>query len=143
MAMAAGGSDMAAAAARCALDAGAFWLTSPMLPYLSKNLGADRVTFGYLQSALQAAQIVSSMVFGQVIDKLGPRTAMTVAQGGTGLAYLMLALATNVPLLFASRIPTVFMACMLCAQGAMPLYVNEGDRATAMGRLSLSYFIGM
>jgi hypothetical protein len=40
-------------------DAAAFWLTTPLLPYLSKELGADRVTFGYLQSALEAAQIVS------------------------------------------------------------------------------------
>jgi hypothetical protein len=52
-----------------------------------------------------------------VIDKLGARYALALAQGGTGLAYLTLALATNIPLLFLSRVPTIFMSCMLCAQG--------------------------
>jgi hypothetical protein len=37
----------------------AFWLTHPLLPYVSKELGADRVVFGYLQSSLELAQIVS------------------------------------------------------------------------------------
>lgn len=37
----------------------AFWLTHPLLPYVSEELGADRVTFGYLQSSLNLAQIIS------------------------------------------------------------------------------------
>eukprot|EP00045_Choanoeca_perplexa_P015603 m.198211 g.198211 ORF g.198211 m.198211 type:complete len:411 (-) comp17037_c0_seq2:3499-4731(-) len=123
--------------------AAAFWLTSPLLPYLSKELGADRVTFGYLQSALEAAQIISSLMFGQIIDKFGPRNAMMLSQVGTGFAYLMLALSYDVPTLFLSRIPTVFMSCMLCAQGALPAFVDQQDRATAMGRLSVSYLLGM
>ncbi|EDQ84825.1 uncharacterized protein MONBRDRAFT_29844 [Monosiga brevicollis MX1] len=55
----------------------------------------------------------------------------------------MLALSTNLTLLFLSRIPVVFMACMLCAQGAMPQFVGEQTRAVALGRLSVSYGIGM
>lgn len=60
-----------------------------------------------------------SLYFGQVIDKIGVRHAMALSQAGTGLAYLLLALATNVPLLFLARLPAVFMACMLCAQGLL------------------------
>lgn len=62
--------------------------------------------------------LTRSLYFGQVIDKIGSRSAMALAQGGTALAYFILASAFNVPLLFLSRVPTVFMACMLCAQGA-------------------------
>lgn len=37
----------------------AFWLTQPLLPYMTSQLGADRVTFGYLQSCLEIAQVAS------------------------------------------------------------------------------------
>jgi MFS family permease len=87
--------------------------------------------------------VPSSLMFGQIIDKFGPRNAMMLSQAGTGIAYLMLALSYDIPTLFLSRIPTVFMSCMLCAQGALPAYVDQHDRATAMGRLSVSYLLGV
>ncbi|EGD78563.1 hypothetical protein PTSG_12857 [Salpingoeca rosetta] len=38
-----------------------FWLTQPLLPYMTARLGVDRITFGYLQSALEVAQIISRL----------------------------------------------------------------------------------
>lgn len=52
----------------------AYWMCSPLLPFLTKELGADRVVFGYMQSFFEAMQIISSVVFGRIIDILGPRT---------------------------------------------------------------------
>eukprot|EP00055_Hartaetosiga_balthica_P003149 m.6688 g.6688 ORF g.6688 m.6688 type:complete len:434 (+) comp2634_c0_seq1:54-1355(+) len=120
-----------------------FWLTQPLLPYMTKELGADRVTFGYLQTCLEVAQVFSSLYFGQVIDKVGSRYAMALAQFGSGISYLLLATAPSVNFLFLSRVPTVFMAVMLCAQGTMPSLTNGKDRAGAIGRLSVSYLLGM
>lgn len=85
----------------------------------------------------------NSLYFGQVIDKLGPRSAMALSQFGTSLAYLLLAIASSTTGLFISRIPTVFMACMLCAQGTLPQYCDDNQRAAALGRLSVSYLLGM
>ncbi len=42
--------------------AAAFWLTSPLMRYISKSLNADVVTYGYLQSALAVCQVFSRSV---------------------------------------------------------------------------------
>ena len=65
----------------------AFWLTHPLLPYLSKELGADRVVFGYLQSSLELAQIVSRWGLG--LRRLRRRGLSCLVRGASakGLAH--------------------------------------------------------
>ena len=66
-----------------------------------------------------------------------------MSQFAAAVNYSMLALAYNVPLLFASQLPTVFMHTMHAAQAAITQLSSDDDRATDIGKLSLSYATGM
>lgn len=51
--------------------------------------------------------------------------------------------ASSLPLLFASRVPGLLLHCMLCSQAAIATLSAKESRAAALGRLSLSYGLGM
>eukprot|EP00049_Salpingoeca_infusionum_P000234 m.38254 g.38254 ORF g.38254 m.38254 type:complete len:428 (+) comp10182_c0_seq1:126-1409(+) len=120
-----------------------FWLTTPLMPYIAKDMEVNETHFAYLQTAMEVAQIISSLYFGQVIDKWGVRIAMVLAQAGSMLVYFLVATSFNYGMLMVSRIPTIFMAVMLCAQGGLTTLASPDRRAAALGRISVSYMLGM
>ncbi len=80
--------------------------------YLTKKLGVDPVVFGYLQTTFAVFQLVGGPVFGRFGDMYGGRAAMTLAFMSATLSYGLTGLAVSVPLLFLSRLPSVFMHAM-------------------------------
>lgn len=125
-----------------ALYAFYWWMCQPVMPYLSKELGADPVVFGYLQSFNQLVMLLGAPVIGKVIDKQGPKYGLLISHLMGGLGYFLLYCSTSVPLLFLSQLPGVFMAAMHSSQAYITLISSEQDRAKKLGRLSLSYGIG-
>ena len=91
----------------------------------------------------------------------------------TGLSYVLLGVSSDIPQLFISRLPTVLMQSMHCAQVYVCMYIHvcvcthtythththththtrvqafvadmspDESRSAALGRLSLSYGVGM
>ena len=118
-------------------------MTQPVLPFLSKKLGADAVVFGQLQTLFSAVQLVGNPVIGRLCDVHGAKMALQMCQLATGLSYVLLGLSSDIPQLFASRLPTVLMQSMHCAQAFVADMSPESSRSAALGRLSLSYGIGM
>jgi MFS family permease len=55
------------------------------------------------------------------------------------LAYFLQGIAVNLPLLFASKIPSLLQHCMIGAQAGVTVLALPNIRALAMGRLSLRY----
>jgi len=123
--------------------AGAFWLCQPVFPYLSKSLGASTITFGYLQTVFSIAQMIGSVVFGRLSDKMGARTCLHLTQVGSALSYFFLGAADSLLLLFLSRMMSVLQHGMMSGQAAVVKYTSKETRRSALGRLSLSYGIGM
>ncbi|KAK6187074.1 hypothetical protein SNE40_006322 [Patella caerulea] len=125
------------------LYATCFWIQQGVLPYLSVKLGVDQVTFGYLQTVFAVVQLAGGPLFGRFGDLYGSRAAMSLAFIACALNYILLGFATSIPLLFISRLPSLFMHCM---QGGQMIVTDLGDshqRADAMGKLGLSYGVGM
>eukprot|EP00392_Amoebophrya_sp_AT5.2_P008697 g8725.t1 len=135
--------------ANIAVYAFAYWVTQPVLPYLSKSLGADAITFGYLQTVTSVMQILGGAAIGRYVDLYSPRFGMVVTTFGSAIAYLSLGLSFHVWLLFLSRLPTCLMQCMQVAQSYIPKLLHscgiktEKEVSVLMGRLSLSYGLGM
>jgi OCT family organic cation transporter-like MFS transporter 18 len=80
--------------------------------YLTKKLGADPVTFGYLQTTFAVVQLAGGPLFGRFGDVFGGRAAMSLAFLAASASYCFLALSYNLPILFMSRLPSVFMHAM-------------------------------
>uniref|UniRef100_A0A4W3I6A4 Organic cation transporter-like protein 2 n=1 Tax=Callorhinchus milii TaxID=7868 RepID=A0A4W3I6A4_CALMI len=113
--------------------------------YLSRRLGMDTVVFGYLQTAFAVIQLLGGPVFGRFGDLFGGRAALSLAYISSGLTYLLMGLSTNIPLLFLSRIPSVFMHGIqgTSVQMVVTDLSAESERASSLGKLGLSYGVGM
>ncbi|CAL1535727.1 unnamed protein product [Lymnaea stagnalis] len=121
----------------------AFWVQNAVFPYLSKELGADPVVFGYLQTTFALVQLAGGPLFGRFGDLFGSRLAMMLSFLAAASSYLLLGLSTNMPLLFLSRLPSVFMHAMQAGQMIVTDVCTPKQRADALGKLGLSYGIGM
>ena len=120
-----------------------YWVTQPVLPFLSKKLGAGALVFGQLQTVFSVVQLVGNPVIGRICDVHGAKVALQMCQLATGLSYTLLGVSSDIPQLFLSRLPTVLMQSMHCAQAFVADLSPEHSRSAALGRLSLSYGAGM
>ena len=120
-----------------------YWIQSGTLPYLTKTLGADPVIFGHLQTVFSVLQLIGGPVYGRIGDLYGERTALLIAFTSSFLTYIMTFLSYSVPILFISRIPSMFLHVMQGSQMVMTGLSTADDRATALARLGFSYGVGM
>ncbi|XP_052763678.1 solute carrier family 22 member 18-like isoform X2 [Mya arenaria] len=120
-----------------------FWIQIGTLPYLSKKLGVNAVWYGYLQTTFAVVQLAGGPLFGRFGDIFGSRAAMTLAFVSAALSYLLLSMSSSVSLLFLSRLPSVFMHAMQGGQMIVTDICDSGKRADALGKLGISYGVGM
>ncbi|GFO04586.1 solute carrier family 22 member 18 [Plakobranchus ocellatus] len=120
-----------------------FWVQQAVFPYLTRRLGADPLTFGYLQTTFAVVQLAGGPLFGRFGDLCGSRQAMTLAFASAGLSYFLLAIASSIPLLFLSRLPSIFMHAMQAGQMIVTDVCSSKNRADALGKLGISYGVGM
>ena len=125
------------------LYATCFWIQSGTLPYLTKTLGADPVIFGHLQTVFSILQLLGGPIYGRIGDLYGERAALSVAFISSILTYTLTFLSYSLPVLFLSRIPSVFLHVMQGSQMIITGTSSEDDRASALARLGFSYGIGM
>lgn len=120
-----------------------FWIQQPVIPYLSEELGADAVAFGSLQSAMSVLSLLGGALMGRWTDTHGAKSTIMLSQAGSLVMYSLTAGATSFMVLCLSRAPAFFQHAMLCSQAAVAGLVDGDKRSVAMGRLSLSYALGM
>lgn len=120
-----------------------FWVQQAVFPYLTKQLGADPVTFGYLQTTFAVVQLAGGPLFGRFGDLFGSRQAMMLAFASASVSYFLLFISNSIPLLFVSRLPSVFMHAMQAGQMIVTDVCSPSKRADALGKLGISYGVGM
>ncbi|KAK3087813.1 hypothetical protein FSP39_010977 [Pinctada imbricata] len=120
-----------------------FWIQTGTLPYLTKKLGVDSVMFGQLQTIFAVVQLCGGPLFGRFGDLFGGRAAMMLAFASASLTYFLLGFADSFTLLVISRLPSVFMHAMQGGQMIVTDMGDESNRADALGKLGLSYGVGM
>ena len=120
-----------------------YWLNQPVFPFLSKSLGINTIQLGYLQSATSFFQLIGGPFIGRLCDTRGPRLAMLISQCAAMMTAILLSYATSSMWLLASQVPTLGLHCMHAAQAAITNLSPAENRVASLGRLSLSYGIGM
>ena len=122
-----------------------YQLQSPLEPFLVDTLvkGEAAATYARLVSFFSLVQMVGSMLVGFMLDHIGLRGMFAINFLACALSYAILARATSIELLFASKLPALFQAGFLCAQTAAAKLTADGpERSTALGRLTSAYTIG-
>ncbi|XP_073434645.1 solute carrier family 22 member 18 isoform X2 [Dendrobates tinctorius] len=126
-----------------ALDVSCLFMQFAVTPYLARTLGLDTVGFGYLQTVFGILQLVGGPIFGRFSDQYGPRAALTLSFLSASIYYLILAFTTNIPFLFLSRLPSVFMHGLPGAQMIVTDLTTAQERAGALGKLGLCFGLGI
>jgi MFS transporter, DHA1 family, solute carrier family 18 (vesicular amine transporter), member 1/2 len=85
-------------------DIVALGVAVPVLPDLSRRLGASPAIIGLLFGSFGATMLVVSMPMGSVSDRIGRRTPMLVGLAALAGATLLFAYASRLPALFAARL---------------------------------------
>ena len=100
------------------------------------------MSFGHLQTVFAIAELVGGL-YGRLGDLFGERTALITAFSSSVLTYLLTGVSYSLPILFLSRIPSVFLHVMQGSQMVVTALSSDKDRAAALARLGFSYGIGM
>jgi MFS family permease len=66
-----------------------------IIPLYSKDLGADKMTVGFITSAYAIAYTVSSPLWGKASDILGRKLALSLGMLGYSVAVLLLAFVSD------------------------------------------------
>ncbi|XP_002131621.2 solute carrier family 22 member 18 [Ciona intestinalis] len=120
-----------------------FWIQIGTLPYLTQKFDVDPITFGNLQTTFAVVQLMGGPLFGRFGDLFGCKYALALAFLSAFLSYFLLGVANTVFIIFLSRLPSVFMHAMQGAQMVITDLTEPSERPDKLGKLGLSYAIGM
>jgi len=130
----------------CAVSQYAIWTaTFSFSPILAKNLGASGVALSMLTSMNIALVMLGSFATSAVVKRLGARKLVVFSFVGIALAMGLLTFARSLVWVFAAQFffgvasGVVYSVLM----GLSIRYVEEAQRATAMGLFQAVYAIGM
>ena len=131
-----------------------YQLQRPVEPFLIQSLteqeqaegeiSSINQTYGNLQSFFSFCQMFGSPLVGILLDRIGIRKTSCVVFVASALSYAILASASDLTLLFVSKIPTIFQAAFLVAQATAATTTgdNAAMRAAALGRMTTAYTVG-
>ena len=129
-----------------------YQLQRPVEPYLVQNLTVRSgnppddvaLSYGRLQSFFSTIQTIGSPLVGILLDRIGIRLTSALVFLSSAISYGILALATDMNMLFYSKVPTVLQHAFLVAQAAAASSTvgNESARAQALGRMTTAYTVG-
>lgn len=121
-----------------------FWIVDPLMPYILKDLGGSQTSLGYFKSYFNLVQLAGGLVVGLLQDRYSGAMALSLTQLGSFMVYSSYAFATSIEWLYVSRLLTVLQQSMQVAQAYVSkACVTNEERSISMGRLTLSYGIGM
>jgi MFS family permease len=115
----------------------------PLLPALQKHFAAPSYMMGALISVTAACATISSPLWGYLSDKVGRKSVLMSSQGFTLGGYVLIALAGNIPMLFASRIVAGLGGGNLgVAQSYIVDVVREDQRERALAWGTAAFGLG-
>ncbi|MEP6485370.1 MAG: TCR/Tet family MFS transporter [Rudaea sp.] len=130
------------------IDILTFGLIIPVLPhlienFLSGNVSAAAIWYGYFSTAFFAMQFFFTPVQGALSDWLGRRPVILFSNLGLGLDFLMMALVNTLPLLFIGRIISGITAASFSTANAYVADVTPPEkRAQAFGMIGMAFGLG-
>ena len=72
-----------------------FGLVLPGMPFVAENLGASPTLATFILGLYAWGQFISTTVWGRLSDRFGRKPILVITNGGTAIAYLLMAFAPN------------------------------------------------
>ena len=120
-----------------------FGIIIPLLPFYAQTFGASPLVIGLLFASFSLSQLVASPILGDLSDRWGRRPVLIFSLLGTVVSFVMLALATSLPMLFAARIVDGLSGgSITTARAYIADITTEENRAKAFGLLGAAFGLG-
>lgn len=126
------------------IDLMGFGIVVPMLAFVAKEYGASGTTLGLILASFSLMQFIFLPIWGRLSDRIGRRPVLMASLAGNILGFGTFAFASNVAMLFATRIFSgIAAASISTAQAYVADTTDEANRAKGMTITSLAFGLGL
>jgi len=122
-----------------------FGLVIPIFPFFIEELGAGGSELGLLVAISALLEFVFAPLWGSVSDRIGRKPVLMIGMVGYGLSSLLMGLATQLWMLFASRALSGILssATLTTALAYVGDSTPEKERGGGMGALGAAMALGV
>ena len=116
------------------LDLIGFGIVIPILPFLSPQLGADKLDIAYIIVVYAVGAGLFAPLWGRLSDRIGRKPVIMICLAGAALSYVMLGLASALWMVYVARAFAGAMAGNVGVASAMMADITRPEnRARGMG----------
>src|SRR5271154_5743364 len=125
------------------IDLVGFGLVIPLLPFYAQRFGGSPLQMTLLFATYSLMSMVGAPLWGRLSDRVGRRPVLMASMAASALAYLWLAFATELWMLFAARAFAGACAGNIAAAQAYIADVTPPEqRAKGMGMIGAAFGLG-
>ena len=125
------------------VDLVGFGIIIPLLPFYGEYFDATPAEVGLLMASYSFTQFLAAPVWGRLSDRVGRKPVLIVSLAGIALAYVWLAYADSLWMLFAARAVAGIMAGNIGVAFAYVADVTDpSNRAKGMGLVGAAFGLG-
>ena len=126
------------------LDLIGFGIVIPILPFLSPQLGADKMDIALIIVTYAVCSGLCGPFWGRLSDRIGRKPVIMICLAGGALAYVMLGLASQLWMVFVARGFAGLMAGNIGVASAMMAdMTGPENRARGMGMIGAAFGLGL
>ncbi|MFN8789851.1 MAG: MFS transporter [Bdellovibrionales bacterium] len=120
-----------------------FGVMIPLIPHLSRDMGATSTEAGLLMATYSLMQFLFAPVWGRWSDRVGRRKILLFSLAMESVSYLAFAFARQLEALFLARALTGFFGASLStANAAMADVTSAQDRSKGMALIGAAFGLG-
>lgn len=121
-----------------------FGIVIPILPFLSPRLGASDFDIAMIIVSYAVCAGVVAPLWGKLSDRIGRKPVLMICTSGAAVAYVLLASAESLAMVFVARAFAGLMAGNFGVASAMMADITPPDqRARGMGLVGASFGMGL
>ena len=126
------------------LDMIGFGIVIPILPFLSPTLGADKLDIAMIIASYAVCAGLCGPFWGRLSDRIGRKPVIMICMTGAAACYGLLAMASELWMIYAARAGAGLMAGNLGVASAMMAdFTGSGERARGMGLIGAAFGLGL
>jgi multidrug resistance protein len=125
------------------IDLVGFGIIIPVLPLYAERFHATPMAIGWLTGIYSGMQIIFTPILGKLSDRFGRRPVLMVSIAGTAIGFILMGMATALPLLFVARILAGITGGNISIPQAYIADVTAPEqRSRAMGMIGAAFGLG-
>ena len=126
------------------VDVFGYSMVLPLLPSIAKTFGASDLFVGVIISSNALSALIFAPIWGKLSDKYGRKPILIIAQAGTGVSFLILALSNSIYIIiFARVLDGVFGGQIPVIRAYISDITTPKTRSSEIGKLMVGHTMGM